>query len=231
MLVATLGSAQPTYRQDVITQWNRSQLDVHIVPPGHGPLANDGRSLGNGDADQAHPWDNLYVEAMEDAVEGWRRAIAQFAAPWLRDALVLTTTVGGRDGPVGPGADIIIVPAESHAGSLGMAFASNRPCQISVAMHRDASLSYEDMFFTAGHEIGHCLGLAHVNEVQPFADLMVAAYPEEVGAVGNPVHCMSNLNIRGIEGAFAQHLGQPPHTWRASATIAVADYEQADCLE
>ncbi len=229
LLLGAPGGAETVYEQQVITDWNRSQIDVHIVPPGHGPLANQDESLAGGSTAQAHPWDNAYVRAMEDAVEGWRRAIDAFGEPWLRDAVVLTTTVGGRDGAVGQGADILIVPAESHLGSLGMAFTSNRPCAISVAMHRDESLSYEDMFNIAGHEVGHCLGLAHVDGVEPSADIMATIYPEAVGAAGNPIHCMSNLNVRGIEGAFAEYLGQPEHTWRATAYVAASEYQRAPC--
>lgn len=89
------------------------------------------------------------------------------------------------------------------------------------------------MYDLSAHEFGHCLGIGHVGDAldykakaYPKTDIMSYAFYQE------NVHCVSSLNLRAIEGAFAELLGRPESEWRGFIDyvhVAQADYHSAAC--
>lgn len=72
------------------------------------------------------------------------------------------------------------------------------------------------------HEFGHCLGIGHVGDALDFdaktAPIHLNGAADESDIMSyqhNPakVHCVSSLNIVGINGAFARTLGRPSSEW------------------
>ncbi|HVL47684.1 MAG TPA: hypothetical protein VM889_03920 [Candidatus Thermoplasmatota archaeon] len=89
------------------------------------------------------------------------------------------------------------------------------------------------MYDLNAHEFGHCLGLGHVGDALDFS---AKNYPKEdiMSYQENPnqVHCVSNLNVRGLEGTFAKPLGRPASEWLTGGQyvhMGPAAYSQAPC--
>lgn len=89
------------------------------------------------------------------------------------------------------------------------------------------------MYDLNAHEFGHCLGIGHVGDALDFSsqrfpvqDIMSYQHDPE------QVHCVSNLNLRTLEGMFAKVLGRPQVEWLApldDVAMAPADYEHVSC--
>jgi hypothetical protein len=83
------------------------------------------------------------------------------------------------------------------------------------------------------HEFGHCLGGGHVGDAMdfdaktvPMADIMSYAHDD------SQVHCVSNLNVRVLEGVYAALLGQPTSAQLSAGdyyTMAPSGYNQVSC--
>lgn len=89
------------------------------------------------------------------------------------------------------------------------------------------------MYDLNAHEFGHCLGIGHVGDALDFSS---TAFPEAdiMSYQFDPaqVHCVSNLNVQGVQGTFAEALGRPSSEWLAPFDFIhmdPADYEQVDC--
>jgi hypothetical protein len=91
--------------------------------------------------------------------------------------------------------------------------------------------SAHEMYDLNAHEFGHCLGLGHVGDALdfsaktvPLTDIMSYA------TTPSQVHCVSSLNIQGLEGIYATILGQPGQV-SAGDYIAMnpASYSQTSC--
>lgn len=231
--LAAASHADGSYDIPVWFEWSKAKLDVWIVPPGHGQLANENGALGGADAREADPFANSYVRATLDSIASWDNAVDAYGPAWLRNGLDVNVYLMGRDVPPAlPTADappeVVIVFDESKANILGVAF-SSRPCIVDNSKLFVTSFTYEDMFNINAQEYGHCLGLNHVDGNHPTGDPMNGAYPYTPGAAGNPRNCVSNLDVKGLEGVFAQALGQPPALWGANGRLAQNAYGQVPC--
>lgn len=237
LAMVVMGSGSPAwaaaeYRQPVWFTWNKSVLDVLIIPPNHGQIVN-GRGVLNGlDPNELTPYQNSYLRAIEKSVGDWDRAVEAFGATWLRSGLVTNAYVVGRD-PIPNAAltnpEIVITTDEGKGPVLGVAV-SSRPCLISNSKFFVTSFSYEDMYNTSAHEYGHCLGLDHSfgsPEDQVIShDVIHATYEDTPGSVGTHLHCMSNLNVRGLERVFGGLYGQPSG---GTAVMSPTSYQRISC--
>lgn len=219
---AGASDADGTYELPVWFRWERSTLDVIVVPPNHGQLLNGNGALNGGDPNELTPF-NSYLKAVEASIADWDTAVAMFGAQWLRDGLVTNVYVAGRD-QIPPDAlsnpEIIVASDETKGNILGLAF-STRPCLVDNSKFFIQSFTYEDMYSINAQEYGHCLGLEHVVENHPELDAMAGLYVHTPGAKGNPLNCPSNLDVIGLEAVFGRLFGKPsPNT----VSIPVAAY-------
>lgn len=219
-----------SYDLPVWFQHSRRTLDVLIVPAEHGPIYNgDGVLGGNDPVAEANPLTNSYTRAMINSVDNWQLAIDTYAPAWLKDRLVINVQVLGDGTPLLPTQyEIVIASDENKANILGIAFSGN-PCLVLNSKFFVTSFTYEDMWSINAQEYGHCLGLDHVTGNHPTLDAMNGAYPHNPGAAGNPLHCISNLDVKALEGVFANTMGQPSTLWGATGSVAVSAYETVPC--
>lgn len=223
------------FEQPVWFEWSTATLDVLIVPPEHGQVYNNNGALGGLDPAEANPLANSYLRAIERSVADWDRAVTEYGTSWLASGLITDVYVVGRD-PIPEQAmrnpEVVIVTDQSKASILGVAF-NTRPCLVVNSKFFVRSMNYEDMFNINAQEYGHCLGLNHVpGDAKGTAangyrdgdlhDPMNGAYPHTPGSAGTDLHCMSNLNVKGLERSFARALGQFPRG--GIAELPVDDY-------
>lgn len=95
------------------------------------------------------------------------------------------------------------------------------------------SQSQHHMYDLNAHEFGHCLGIGHVGDA---GDFKAKRFPREdimsYQYTPSQVHCVSSLNLRALEGAFAPVLGRPQSEWVGFfeyVHMDPADYVQASC--
>ncbi len=208
-------------------RWDRSVLDVLIVPPNHGQVFNGNGVLNGGDPNELTPF-NSYLDAVEDSVADWDGAVATFGADWLRSGLVTNVYVVGRDSipqPALTNPEIVIVSDETKFNTLGLAF-NTRPCLVDNSKFFIQSFTYEDMFNINSQEYGHCLGLEHVVDNHPEHDAMAGIYVHQPGAAGTHLHCASNLDVLGLEAVFGRIFGRPSPD---SVSIDAAGYATTTC--
>ena len=222
MTSAGASHADGTYELPVWFRWEKSALDVVVVPPNHGQIFNGNGALNGGDPNELTPF-NTYLEAVEASIADWDTAVEMFGAEWLQEGLVTNVYVAGRD-PIPPGVlgdpEILIVSDETKATILGVAV-STRPCLVDNSKFFVQSFTYEDMYNINAQEYGHCLGLEHVVDNHPELDAMAGLYIHNPGAKGNPLHCPSNLDVIGLEAVFGRLFQKPSPS---SVSIPIAAY-------
>ena len=237
LTLGVIGTGAPAfaaaeYHQPVWFTWEKSVLDVLIIPPNHGQIVNGRGVLGGLDPRELSPYENSYLRATEKSAADWDRAIDAYGATWLKAGLVTNIYVVGRDtipnaALVNP--EIVITTDEGKGPVLGITF-SSRPCLISNSKFFVTSFSYEDMYNVSAHEYGHCLGLDHAYGSPADGvishDVIHATYEDAVGSVGTHLHCMSNLNIKGVERVFGALFGQPSG---GVAVMAPTSYQKISC--
>lgn len=223
------------YEIPALQQWAETQLNVLIVPPNHGQLFTEETGvLNNGDPNELTPF-NTYLEAIEAAIAAWDEAVQMLGPEWLKKAYDVDTYVLGRDTAIPPEAlidpDILVVTDESEGGILGTAFRT-MPCVVRMSKIELISFTYADMYNVTAQEFGHCLGLQHVGSQggvdptsdvkHPEHDVMNGFYTHFVGFAGTHLHCISNLDVLGLEFVFSHANPSPLPSGGGGVTIELA---------
>lgn len=232
------------YRQPIWFKWDRTELDVLVVPPGPGQIVNGSGVLNGGDAKEAQPLASSYMKATEKVIGDWRRAVDAFGSSWLRSHLKLNIYVLGHDVPPAEALrepEIVMVWDASKLnvlgysirpgfslGTLGQNASSDMaraPCITDVSKFYTTSFSYPDMYNIVGHEFGHCLGLQHSTGPEPAADLDIihAIYEHDIGLAGTPLHCPANLNVKGLELVYDAKAAS------TAASVPAGSYKKIAC--
>ncbi len=194
--------------------WTKTRLTVYVVPPSHGQLYNGNGPLAGGDPNEVTPFENSYLRAMEDSIEEWNRGIREFGSKALKRRFRADVFVLGRDTlPDEKNPDILVVTDENKGPVLGFALYA-RPCIVNNSQMFIRSFNYADMYNVMGQEYGHCLGLGHVGsqggveptsaQKHPVHDVMNGFYADSIGAEGTHLHCVSNLDVKGLEYTFVR---------------------------
>lgn len=197
-------------------QWTKTRLTVYVVPPTHGQLYNSNGPLGGGDPNEVTPFENSYLRAMEDSIQEWNRGIRAFGSAKLKRRFKASVYVLGRDTlPDESEPDIVVVTDENKGPVLGFAM-YGQPCIVNNSQMFTKSFNYADMYNVMGQEYGHCLGLGHVgsqggveptsSQKHPEHDVMNGFYADSIGADGTHLHCVSNLDVKGLEFTFVKTL-------------------------
>lgn len=232
-LVGPARAQDVAYEQPNWFEWGETALDVVIIPPSHGQLFNGNGVLGGneGGASELTPF-NTYLKAMEKAIDDWDRAVATYGSPTLKAKFATNVFVAGRDSiPTNVLLDpeIVVLWDEEKATTLGISL-SSRPCISDMSKSFIQSFTYADMYNVGGHEFGHCLGLDHTlgpaGDPRIEHDIMFAFYNDGVGSSGNHLHCMSNLNVAGLEQSFGAALG---HSGGDSSFVPASQYQTIGC--
>jgi hypothetical protein len=224
-------SAATTYVQPVWFTWEKSNLDVLIVPPEHGQIYNSYGVLGGQGTNELTPYENSYLRATEQSAADWDRAIAQYGSSNLRSVGTNVYVVGRDTIPQAAltNPEIVVTSDENKGVILGVSF-STRPCIVDNSKFFITSFTYDDMYSISGHEFGHCLGLDHSygtpDDSVIVKDVIYATYSENPGSIGNYKHCVSNLNVLGLERVFGGLWGQPSG---GSASLASTAYQRISC--
>lgn len=222
-LTPTSARAQSSnYVLPLMFQWEKSDIDVVVIPPEHGQIYNADGTFGGQGTGELTP-NNTYMKAIEAALADWNKAIQQFGSTRLKEALNINIYVLGRD-PEAAGlvatAEIVVMTDQGKGPVLGYSL-TGTSCYVLTSKRYVSSFSYEDMYNTAGHEYGHCLGLFHVVDDEPVDDMMNGHYPHNIGAKDNPLHCASNLDVLGIENSIFGGADE--------VTMAPGDWKTIDC--
>jgi hypothetical protein len=207
---------------------------VLIIPPAHGQVYNGQGVLGGDPLREATPF-NSYLGAIEQSVGDWKRAIRDHAEPWLAEGLEIRAYVVGRDeipleALLSP--EIVIKTTETMGLYGGLAvsiiWGYERACVVENSMWLVLSFSDEDMYNITGQEFGHCLGLGHVTNNFPPHDVMAGLYADRIGQKDTHLHCVSNLNIAGLEARWGPNFGLPG---AEMATLPFSDYRSLGCVK
>ncbi|MDQ3964181.1 MAG: hypothetical protein M3277_09780 [Actinomycetota bacterium] len=196
--------------------WDKARLRVYVVPPSHGQLYNGSGPLAGGDPNEVTPFQNSYLRAIEDSIEEWNRGIRQFGSEELKKRFKASVYVLGRDElPDQSPPDILVVTDENKGPVLGFA-AGGEPCIVNNSQMFIRSFTYADMYNVMGQEYGHCLGLGHVGSQggidptserkHPEHDVMNGFYADPVGSLETHLHCVSTLDVKGLEYTFVKTL-------------------------
>ena len=205
------------YELPVRDHWTKSKLVVYIVPPSHGQLYNQNGPLGGGDPNEVTPFKNSYLRAIENAIKEFDNGIEMFGSAALKQAFDAKVYVLGRDEtPDQAQPDILVYTDETKGPVLGFALYSD-PCIVNNSQMFTRSFNYADMYNVMGQEYGHCLGLGHVGSQggvdptsdakHPEHDVMNGFYTHGVGVSDTHLHCVSNLDVKGLEMVFVKMLG------------------------
>ena len=217
-----------TYDESIFRTWNRTILNVLIIPPEHGQIVNGNGVLAGFNANELNPYENSYLGAIEGSIDMWRQAIALYGSPQLKQVTINDYVVGRDNIPTGVllNPQIVILSDETKAIILGVAInLTDGLCIVDNSKFFVTSFSDVDMFNINGQEFGHCLGLDHVVDGHPERDVMNGTYPYNAGDAGNPLQCFSNLNVKTLELIFAEAFDQPPPAADATASIPVDAYQ------
>lgn len=203
------------YELPALAMWDHYDLSILIHPPPHGPIYNQETGVLGGPGPNELTTSNTYLKAIEAAIAAWDKAIDALGADWLKEAYQPTVYVLGRDDvpqDVLLQPDILVVTDEWEASSLGTAVRVD-PCIVRMSRASLQSFTYADMYNVTAQEFGHCLGLSHVGsqagvdptseQKHPEHDVMNGFYSHMVGAADTHLHCISNLDILGLEHVFS----------------------------
>ena len=200
------------YELPGFSMYDKTHLNVLVVPPNHGQIFNGDTGILNGnDPDELTPF-NSYLVAIEDAIQEWEDAVGVLGSPQLKAAYKVDVYVLGRDTvppEVASDPDILVVTDEDEGPSLGTAIRLT-PCIVRMSKSMLLSFTFADMYNVTAQEFGHCLGLQHVgsqggvdptsDQKHPEHDVMNGFYSGHfIGEAGTHLHCVSNLDILALE--------------------------------
>ena len=196
--------------------WDKANLTVYIAPPSHGQLYNSNGPAGGADPNEVTPYENSYLRAIEASIEEWNRGIRMFGSDTLKKRFEASVYVLGRDElPQGGEPDILVVTDENKGPVLGFAMYA-KPCIVNNSQMFVRSFNYADMYNVMGQEYGHCLGLGHVgsqggadptsSQKHPEHDVMNGFYADPIGAEETHLHCVSSLDVKGLEYTFVKKM-------------------------
>lgn len=144
----------------------------------------------------------------------------------------------GEQGPASicraRGGALATSPMHSHDGMKIMAAECADGGITCVALNTNFLLGgVRRMYDLVAHEFGHCLGTGHVGDAMDF-DAKTVPLQDIMSYQDNPnqVHCVSNLNVRSLEGIFAEAMGRPSSEFLAPGsylTMAPSAYVQVSC--
>lgn len=217
------GGGDGTYEQPVWFEWSITTLDVFVIPPEHGQIYNGNGVLDGLSPAEATPCDNSYMRATVDSINGWAAGIAAYGSPALQGVAINVYTPG-CGGPTPPLAaildpEIIVASDQNKAVILGVAVTLGPACIVDNSKFFVTSFTYADMYNINGQEYGHCLGLDHTSG--PDHDVMDGEYDDDPGAAGTHLHCVSNLNVAGLERVFGFASG--------TASVSSGSYARIAC--
>lgn len=232
------------YHEYILYEVDTPQVDVLIVPPASPFATRDVATIGlavdqwsTGIQQLADPW-----FASGFAIHPYTLGVDTPTPEALADPEIIVLTAEynpvllfgiGEQTPVG-----VCVADEStwhqHEGSpWASAMAQcGTGGMVCLAINTNFLLGGEgQMHDLVAHEFGHCLGIGHVGDALdfnaktvPLNDIMSYQY--------NPahVHCVSTLNVKSLQGVYANLLGQPGFLPADSFyTMAPSAYSQATC--
>jgi hypothetical protein len=215
-----------TYRLPLTgTTWDHTTLTVLIVPPLYGQL---------GDLDQVNPYDGIFLRAIEDGIQHWQETIIEHGSEEVQ-TIRFDVYVLGRDifvpDALGPIVDILVVnPLKPPAAAPFSGFAAGLPegrCLVYNSIQ--PTDSYDWIFALSGHEFGHCLGMGHPDDHDPWQDLM--SYTDIYipdGETMPPLECVSNMNLVAVHEAFAPAFGRVA---QGPIVFPARDYVIYECWE
>jgi hypothetical protein len=206
------------------TTWSSKNLAVLIVPPAYGEVA---------DPDQINPYDGVYMRAVEDSIIHWQESMSEHGSEDIQQ-IELHVQVLGRD--TAPGqineVDILVInplkpPVLAPFSGVGIGLPSGHCVAYnSIDPTVDA---YDWIFALSGHEFGHCLGMGHPTDHDPWLDLM--SYTDIFipdGETMPPLECVSNMNLQAVHEAFAPAFGREP---QGPIEFPKAEYEIYECWD
>lgn len=187
-------------------EWSTPDLDILIIPPIHGPIANteDG-PLPNG-AEGAAPG-GAYLDATLHVLDDWAYAVDRVAEnetqiAWLTEVSWDVRVISEDEVTIEDvqQADIVKVYTETTYPIGGASYNMGFPVDClaySTMWNTYGSFTYEDMYHIAGHELLHCFGMSHPEDHDPEEDIM--SY-ETLPLT--ELRCPSNLNVWAMASAF-----------------------------
>lgn len=217
--------------------WASTDLDILVVLPVHGPIANTEDGALPEDAEGAAPG-GAYLAATLQFLDDWAGALERTGEladdedgpGWADDVgwmseVTWETRVVSEDVVTHEevqNADIVKFYSETTYPVLGAAVYTDPCLAYSTKWNTYGSLTYVDMYNLAGHELLHCFGMSHPVDMQPIEDVM--SYEDTPWA---DYRCPSNLNIRAAAAAFAAGVDDPDGIQPGQTVTVDADsYEQ-----
>lgn len=206
-----------------VTAWDHTDLLVLIVPPAYGQL---------GDLDQLNLFDGRFLLAIESGIKHWEESIQEHGSDEVRQ-ITFDVYVLGRDVPPGhfSEVDILVVnPLKPPVGAPFSGFAMGLPDARCLAYNSiEPTDTYDWIFALSAHEFGHCLGMGHPDDHDPWEDLM--SYTDIYIPDGEempPLECVSNMNLAAVHEAFGPAFGREP---QGPIKFPVDQYEIYECWD